>query len=222
MSLHLWISFCALVLLMVSTPGPSVLIGMSHSMRYGPVPTLMTALGDVTANMIQMVIAALGLGAILATSATAFQAVKWGGVAFLLVMGLVAFFRKPAKIAAKNDIETNSASVYEPAKPLRMFGQGFLVAAGNPKAIAFFGALFPQFIDVSQPLLPQLLILGVTFVIFDYTAVMVYASAVSRLTPWVTRKGGSRAIGQFSGSVLVVAALLLSLIDAPGSFSAGK
>ncbi|OKH87613.1 LysE family translocator [Thalassospira sp. TSL5-1] len=222
MSFHVWISFCALALLMVSTPGPSVLIGMSHSMRYGPVPTLMTALGDVSANVIQMVIAAFGLGAILAASATAFQVVKWGGVAFLLVMGLVAFFRKPAQNKSQNDIKTNMSSVYEPAKPLRMFSQGFLVAAGNPKAIAFFGALFPQFIDVSQPLVPQLLVLGATFVIFDYTAVMIYASAASRLTPWVVRKGGSRAVGRFSGSVLVVAALLLSLLDAPGSSPGGK
>ncbi|OSQ40619.1 LysE family translocator [Thalassospira mesophila] len=222
MSLHIWISFCALVALMVSTPGPSVLIGMSHSMRYGPVPTLLTALGDVTANMIQMIIAAVGLGAILATSATAFQAVKWVGVAFLLAMGLVAFFRKPAAGNPKNDIETNKVAGREPARPFKMFSQGFLVAAGNPKAIAFFGALFPQFIDATHPLMPQLVVLGVTFVIFDYTAVMVYAAAASRITPWVTRHGGNRAIGRFSGGVLIIAAMLLSLIDAPGSFAGEK
>jgi threonine/homoserine/homoserine lactone efflux protein len=222
MSLHIWISFCALVALMVSTPGPSVLIGMSHSMRYGPVPTLVTALGDVTANMIQMVIAAVGLGAILATSATAFYALKWVGVAFLLAMGLAAFFRKPAGKSIKNDIVIKNITGREPARPLKMFGQGFLVAAGNPKAIAFFGALFPQFIDATQPLLPQLLILGVTFVVFDYTAVMVYAAAASRITPWVTRHGGHRAIGRFSGGVLIVAAMLLSLIDMPGSFAGEK
>jgi threonine/homoserine/homoserine lactone efflux protein len=64
-----------------------------------------------------------------------------------------------------------------------MFSQGFCVAAGNPKAIAFLGALFPQFIDVTRPLLPQILVLGITFVIFDYTAVMVYATAASHITP---------------------------------------
>ena len=83
-----------------------------------------------------------------------------------------------------------------------MFSQGFWIGAGNPKAIAFFGALFPQFIDVTRPLLPQILVLGITFVIFDYTAVMVYATATSRIAPWVTRHGGSRAIGRIKGKVL--------------------
>jgi threonine/homoserine/homoserine lactone efflux protein len=60
-----------------------------------------------------------------------------------------------------------------------MFSQGFWIGAGNLKAIAFFGALFPQFIDATQPLLPQILVLGITVVIFDYTAVMVYATATA-------------------------------------------
>ena len=63
MSFEIWLSFTLLVFLLVLTPGPSILIGMSHALRYGARPTLMTALGDVTANMIQMVIAAVGLGA---------------------------------------------------------------------------------------------------------------------------------------------------------------
>ncbi|WP_339777176.1 LysE family transporter [uncultured Thalassospira sp.] len=105
-----------------------------------------------------------------------------------------------------------------------MFSQGFWIGAGNPKAIAFFGALFPQFIDATRPLLPQILVLGITFVIFDYTAVMVYATATatSRIAPWVTRHGGSRAIDRFCGAVLISAALLLSLIDAPTSFASEK
>jgi threonine/homoserine/homoserine lactone efflux protein len=239
MSFHVWISFCALVVLLVSTPGPSVLLGMSHSMRYGPVPTLITAAGDVCANMIQMVIAAVGLGAVLATSATAFAAVKWAGVGFLIVMGLMAFFRKAKSGANGQDATKNgianaangeagdldakpAASVHrETAKPFKLFGQGFLVAAGNPKAIAFFGALFPQFIDAHNPLLPQLLILGATFVVFDYSFVMIYALGASRVLPWLSRRGGGNVINRFSGAVLIIAALVLSLIDPPSAM-AGK
>ena len=219
MSIETWFGFCALVSLMVATPGPSVLIGMSHSLRYGPRPTMITALGDVTANMIQMVIAAVGLGALLATSATAFGVVKWCGVAFLFTIGLVAILKKTKRFDNNNDIEIDLNSGFEPVRKRRLFGEGFLVAAGNPKAIAFFGALFPQFIDPSVDLLPQLMILGMTFVVFDYTLVMIYAMGAARLMPWLVKRGGKNMIGRVSGGVLIAAALLLSLIDMPESIA---
>tara|TARA_R110001583_G_scaffold179320_1_gene335912 strand:- start:25930 stop:26271 length:342 start_codon:yes stop_codon:yes gene_type:complete len=106
---------------------------------------------------------------------------KSGGCGFAGDGG--AFFCKPAASKTKTGIETNKITGREPARPLKMFSQGFWIGAGNPKAIAFFGALFPQFIDATRPLLPQILVLGITFVIFDYTAVMVYATAASRITP---------------------------------------
>ena len=208
MPIETWLSFCALVSLMVATPGPSVLIGMSHSLRYGPRSTMITALGDVTANMIQMVIAAVGLGALLATSATAFGVVKWCGVAFLFVIGVTAILRKSRAGNDSNDIEMNSASGFEPVCKRRLFSEGFL-----------FGALFPQFINPSAELLPQLMILGTTFVIFDYTFVMIYAMGAARLMPWLIKRGGKNTIGRVSGGVLIVAALLLSLIDMPESIA---
>jgi len=217
MSFEIWLSFTFLVFLLVLTPGPSILIGMSHALRYGARPTLMTALGDVTANMIQMVIAAVGLGALLATSAEAFAVVKWCGVAFLLVIGLMSFFRKPKETKDKSGIETKKSTVYETASRRKLFREGFLVAAGNPKAIAFFGALFPQFVDPTIPLAPQLLILGVTFVVLDYTFVMIYAMGAARIMPWLVKRGGNNVIARVSGGVLIVAAGLLSLIEMPES-----
>ena len=217
MSFEVWLSFTVLSVMMVMTPGPSVLIGMSHALRYGARPTLMTALGDVTANMIQMVIAALGLGAVLATSATAFAVVKWCGVAFLLVIGLMSFFRKAKKTKDETGIEMKFSGVYEVASRRKLFREGFLVAAGNPKAIAFFGALFPQFVDPTSPLAPQLLALGTTFVILDYSFVMIYAMGAARIMPWLVRRGGTNAIARVSGAILIIAAGLLSLIEMPES-----
>ena len=215
MSFEIWLSFTLLVFLLVLTPGPSILIGMSHALRYGARPTLMTALGDVTANMIQMVIAAVGVGAVLATSVTAFAIVKWCGVGFLLVIGLLSFFRKPTEIRIKTGIETNNQTCFESANALRLFREGFLVAAGNPKAIAFFGALFPQFVDPAQPLAPQLLILGATFVFLDYSFVMIYAVGAARVMPWLVKRGGNNVVARLSGGVLIVAAGLLALIEMP-------
>lgn len=217
MSFEIWLSFTVLVFLMVLTPGPSILIGMSHALRYGARPTLMTALGDVSANMIQMVIAALGLGAVLAASASAFALVKWCGVGFLLVIGLMAFFRKARGANGKTGFEMKTNAGYEPASRRKLFREGFLVAAGNPKAIAFFGALFPQFVDPAAPLAPQLLILGATFVVFDYTFVMIYAMGAARIMPWLVRRRGTNVIGRASGGILIIAAGLLALIEMPES-----
>ena len=220
MPFETWLSFTVLVFLLVLTPGPSVLIGMSHALRYGARPTLMTALGDVTANMIQMVVAAVGLGALLATSVTAFAVVKWCGVGFLLMMGLTTLFRKSRANKVQNDIKTNPTGLYEPVRRRKLFREGFLVAAGNPKAIAFFGALFPQFVDPTAALVPQLLILGVTFVVLDYTFVMIYAMGAARVMPWLVQRGGTNVVARVSGAVLIAAAALLSLIEMPES-SAG-
>lgn len=222
MSFEVWLSFTLLVFLLVLTPGPSILIGMSHALRYGARPTLMTALGDVTANMIQMVIAAVGLGAVLATSTVAFGVVKWCGVVFLLVIGLLSFFRKPKKSNDNNGIEMNISGAYEVVSHRKLFREGFLVAAGNPKAIAFFGALFPQFVNPAAPLAPQLLTLGATFVVLDYSFVMIYAMGAARIMPWLIKRGGNNVVARVSGAILIVAAGLLSLIEMPVSIAAAR
>ena len=145
MTIETWLTFCLASLILTMTPGPSILLGVIHSMKYGVNKAIFTALGDISANFIQMIIVAVGLGIIMSTSELAFAVIKWLGVTTLLYMGIKMLFDKPE---CEAQIVNNSPTAISGH---RLYLSGFLVAAGNPKAIVFFTAFFPQFIDPTKP-----------------------------------------------------------------------
>lgn len=202
MDLNVYLTYIMAVMLLTMTPGPSIFLGMVHSMNYGIRRTLYTALGDISANFLQMMLVAIGLGAVVAASETAFLAVKWFGVITLAWLGLKMFFTP-----VKNDILADVSA--QPLKSRRhLYMQGFLVAAGNPKAIVFFTAFFPQFIDPNRNLIPQLAIMCPTMTLLDFFWVMTYSASASRMLGTLRRH--PRVINRVGGSVLVGAAAFLA------------
>ena len=129
-------------------PDTSQLLIISNSLRHGLRRALATVAGDLSANVLQMTAAAFGLTALIAASADALAVVKWVGVAYLAWIGLTLILRSG-----------KSGAAAPKTQPRHLFRQGFLTSSANPYAVVFFGALFPQFIDASQPIAPQLLIL---------------------------------------------------------------
>lgn len=193
MNIETWLAFVVASLVLTMTPGPSILLGVVHSMKFGVKKTLVTALGDISANFLQMVLVAIGLGVVIASSAFAFMAIKWFGVATLLYMGLKMLFSTPLHIEHESQ---------QPAIPNRkLFLSGFLVAAGNPKAIVFFTAFFPQFIDPTQPIFEQMAIMCPTMAVLDFTWVMIYALSAKKFLGvmqnhpmYLNRVGGSALV----------------------------
>ena len=178
-------------------------------MRYGARGTVPTILGDLSANSLQMLAASLGLGAVVASSRGLFLGLKWAGVAYLVWLAL-DHLRK----ARRGSTAISAAS---PTKNHRRFLQGFITSASNPKAVVFFAALFPQFIDPTGSLVGQLLILGATFLVIDGASVMLYAATGGRLSRWLAAKGRVGLQRRITGWFLLVAAGLLSLRGAPAS-----
>jgi threonine/homoserine/homoserine lactone efflux protein len=180
-------------------------------MRYGAKGTLPTIAGDLSANSLQMLAAAVGLAAIITQSATAFMFIKWAGVAYLAWMGLSQLIRADSGIG-----DSGAGTV---RSPLSRYVQGFITSASNPKAIVFFAALFPQFIDragaLSVPL--QFLILGAIFITLDGLSVFAYSATAGQLSAWLSRKGRVRTQRRITGSALLGAAILLSLKGAPAT-----
>ncbi len=201
MQFDTWLAFALASLLLTMTPGPSILLGVVHSMQFGPKKVAITALGDITANFLQMVSVGVGLGVVIANSALAFSAIKWFGVATLLYMGLQMVLSKPREFQRQNTAEVMPAR--------KRFLSGFLVAAGNPKAIVFFTAFFPQFIDPAQPLFPQMLIMCSTMAILDFSWVMIYAVCATKLVGFMGKHPA--CINRAGGSVLMAAAGFLAL-----------
>ena len=135
MTIDTWLLYIGTVLIFMSTPGPSHLLMLSVSMSNGFPRSLATAAGDLTANAIQMLLAGLGLAAIVTASRYGFAIVKWAGVSYLVWIGLrqiLASLRKP------------SGSSTAPLISMRqLWLRGFVTSAANPKAMVFFAALFP-------------------------------------------------------------------------------
>ncbi|MEM9632720.1 MAG: LysE family translocator [Pseudomonadota bacterium] len=196
MSLETWLAFVAASLILTVTPGPSILLGVVHSLNYGTRKTIYTALGDISANMLQMLLVAVGLGIVIASSEIAFQVIKWAGVLVLIYMSLRLWRSEPQF----ENLQTAASS----ASPIRLFASGFFVAIGNPKALIFFTAFFPQFIDPSADLTRQLLIMCPTMATMDFTFVMLYAFGAKRLLGFL--RSHPKVLNRLSGAALMSAA----------------
>ena len=184
-------------------PGTSQLLIISNSLQHGLRRSTATIAGDLSANMLQMTAAAFGLGAIIAVSADALTVVKWLGVAYLAWIGIRLLLARPAA----NPVEAARA-----ARPWVLFRQGFLTSAANPLAVIFFAALFPQFIDPAQPIMPQLLILGTTYLVIDGLTLVAWGAAAVRTLGRIKQLGGIW-LQRISGALMIGAAALLANKD---------
>lgn len=200
MSLALWLAFLATAIVIAVSPGPGAVTSMSAGLRYGYGTALRAIIGLQAALIIQLAIVAAGLGALLATSAWAFDIVKFSGAAYLIWLG-VQKWRSPPQ-----EIDEDGA----PAAPSGLFLQGLLVNLGNPKAIIFVAALVPQFIDPRLPQWPQFLIIGLTLCVVDTLVMSGYALLASRLRRWLHDPAALRAQNRFFGGVFVIAGALLA------------
>ncbi len=203
MSLTLWLGFLATVVAIAVSPGPGAATSMSAALRYGYWPALRAILGLQAALILQLLIVAGGLGALLATSALAFDLVKFSGAAYLVWIGIQKWRLPP------QEIDESGAAL----TPRGLFRQGLLVNLSNPKAIIFVAALVPQFIDPARPQWPQILIIGLTMCVVDTLVMSAYALLVSRLRRWLHDPRALRAQNRFFGGVFVAAGVLLASAD---------
>ena len=202
-SFETWAAYAATVLALLSTPGPSHLLMLSNSMSHGFPRSLATAAGDLSANGLQMLAVGLGLASVMLASREAFAVVKWAGVAYLVWLGA-------QKIWHARNAAVGATRMSARVSLRRLFAQGFITSAANPKAVIFFAALFPLFLDPAAALAPQLIVLGGTYILIDGAFLSFYGVSAS----WVARRlsGHLRvAMERASGGFLIVAAVLLAL-----------
>jgi len=187
----------------LTPPDTSQLLIISNSLRHGLRRSAATIAGDLSANALQMTAAAFGLTAIIAASADAIWIIKWGGVAYLAWIGLRLMMTRggAAEPGAARDARTGI-----------LFRQGFLTSSANPYAVVFFGALFPQFIDPAQAVLPQLLILGITYLLVDGAVLLLWGWTATRTLGRLRALSGVW-VNRISGAMMIAAAALLASRD---------
>ncbi len=201
MTLETWLAYVTTLLIFMSTPGPSHMLMLSNSMTNGFKRALATAAGDLSANTLQILIVAAGLAGLARSSHDAFTIIKWLGVIYMVITGVVLFRRRL-------DPGVGSGQLIRPVRAL--YFQGFLTSAANPKAIVFFAALLPQFVDTSLPTGQQFLLLGLTYIVVDGCFLSIYGAFSAWLAEHFQHRIG-RHMNQVSGFLFIVAAVLLGL-----------
>ena len=204
MAFETYLIYLATVAVFFATPpDTSQLLIISNSVQYGLRKSVYTIAGDLSANCVQMTGAAFGLAAVIATSATAFSVIKWCGVVYLVWIGVQL-------IRSSDDVSDVAAN--QSGQALRLYRQGFVTSMANPFAVVFFGALFPQFIDPASAILPQLLILGVTYLVVDGAILALWGWLGSRAAS-VLKRHSLRLVNKICGTLMIVAAALLGRQD---------
>lgn len=200
MSVETYLIYLGTVLLFFAhPPGPSQLLFIGGSMQYGLGRAMPIMAGDLSANAIQIVVAGFGLASVIAVSASAFMAIKWAGVAYLIWIG-IRMIRDAKRSRNARPAPTGRA----------LFRRGFMTSAANPYAVVFFAALFPQFIDPTGPIPAQVFLLGISYLVIDGAILLAMGASAARL---VTALGSTfqKWLSIVSGIGLIAAATAIAL-----------
>jgi len=198
MTFETWLAFVAAAAVLLAIPGPTITLVIAYALSRGRSAAWWTVGGVVLGDFTAMTASLLGLGALLAASATAFTVVKWLGAAYLVWLG-ISLWRAP--VAAPEA----QAAVAVPGR--RILAHAFAVTALNPKGIVFFVAFLPQFVSPAAPLLPQLVTLEVTFLALAALNCGLYALLAARARSRLSSPGARRWLNRIGGGVLVGAGI---------------
>ncbi len=193
MDMSTWFLFIAVALLAIASPGPAILLAISNSITYGMRSVVLSSLGNITGLFILSSAAILGLGAILKTSSVLFFIIKLVGAVYLIYLGVRQW-------CSKTNLFDQKENTFKKQRLMRSYYlEGFFVAITNPKAVLFFTALFPQFIDLRADLVSQFFIMTLSFMVLSLLILLTYGLLAFRARHWFSTskrvKWFNRAIG---------------------------
>ena len=191
--------YLQIIIFLFITPGTPRIVIVSHSVNFGVKKCLWTALGDISANTIQMILVVFVIGGLFSNNPEILNILKWIGVGYLFYL---AYDTYKSKISSINSRENNSKSIFS------FFKDGFLVAGTSPKAWMFFPLIFPQFIDFNSNYVVQFTILISTYMFLDFASLIGYAILANKLIVWI--KANPKVINTISACVLIVIALVIA------------
>ena len=201
MDLAVWATYLAATIILSLTPGPGVFSSISSGLHHGVRLGVWNAVGMQAANLVYVLVVALGLGAILIASETLFEIVRWVGVGYLLYLGIVTWRAKPRGSEDEADHARTAREI---------FTHGFLVNITNPKGMIFFAAIFPQFIDIARPQAVQYGILGATTLVTDLVIMTLYVALAAKVLRAMREPSHLAWVNRGLGSMFVTAGLALA------------
>ncbi len=206
MIFHVWLTFAATYFLLTITPGPNVVLVIRNSLKFGSASALVTICGNLTAQLIVVLLVAGGVGATIAALPEFFLVMKVLGAAYLIFLGIgqIRGARQPG--APAGDEATGSPA---PMSKSGVFRCAFLVSISNPKTLIFLSAFMPQFIDESRPLGWQFAVMYLTIAASVGCVHIVYSFSVNRLKHQVKNSRFIQSVKYLGGSLFVLLGLKL-------------
>jgi len=202
---HLLALFILTETLLCLTPGPAVLLVLSQALARGPRASLWSSLGILAGNTLYFGLSASSIGALLVASYDLFFTVKWLGAAYLVWLGIGAFRGKSPAFSLQADNKARRGA-------FALLRHGFIVQAANPKALLFFTALLPQFIDPARPVALQVAVLGLCSVAIEFCVLALYGVLAGQASRIATRPHFANLTNRLSGGALVAAGCSVALM----------
>ena len=203
MNWELWWFFATAGFFLDLTPGPAVLLVLATSLRQGAKLAVSSILGILSANALYFGLSATSVGAMLAASDRVFLVAKWVGAGYLVYLGVQSLF------ARASVLERTRGDGHAPG---RLYSGAFLTQASNPKAIVFFGAFVPQFIDRTLPVFRQMAILAVTSTVIEFLVLLGYALVAERASAMTRRPNYLIWTNRVAGLLLISAGVGIVLL----------
>ena len=194
-----YLIFLQIILFLFITPGLPRVVIVSHTLNYGLKKSVWTAVGDVSANIIQGILVVFLIGSFLSDNPEILYYLKWAGILYIVYL---AYDTYTAKISSINSGEQSTKSI------LSFYKDGFMVAGLSPKAIIFFGTIFSSFINFESNVFSQFIILMVTYVVLDFLTLMIYGIAAEKISIWLKSK--PKVLNTISACVLLIIALYVA------------
>jgi homoserine/homoserine lactone efflux protein len=203
MTLQIWLLFVATEAVLSMTPGPAVLYVLSQAIRRGPAKSLWASGGILAANAVYFALSATSLGAVIVASYKLFFVIKWAGAAYLVYLGLRSFFSKTSAISLPESGPDSRGGQ-------RILRDGFFLQAANPKALLFFTAILPQFIDARNNVVFQILVLGVSSILVEFVILFIYGQLAGRALATARSPRFEKITNRIAGSLLIGAGIGLA------------
>jgi threonine/homoserine/homoserine lactone efflux protein len=203
MTWQIWLAFVVVEGTLCITPGPAVLFVLSQAIQRGPAKSVWGIGGILCANTMYFALSATSLGAMIVASYKLFFLIKWLGAAYLVYLGLRSFFGKASVMALP---ESNTESRNGP----RILRDGFFLQAANPKALLFFTAILPQFIDAHHNVVFQIVVLGITSVVVEFFVLSIYGQFAGRALATARSPRFEKVTNRIAGTLLMGAGIGLA------------
>ncbi|WP_192804860.1 LysE family translocator [Noviherbaspirillum aerium] len=205
MSWDTYLIFVVTTAVVCLTPGPAALLVVAQGMSKGFRPSYWAIAGIALGNAVYFALSATGVAALIVASGSLFSAIKWIGVAYLFYLGLSALRSKASALTVSRDAQ-------HAASGPRAFWQAVVVELSNPKALLYFVALLPQFIDPARPVGMQMLIFGATCIGLDTAAYSLYAWLGSKTQRFTANESFVRTSNRAAGGLLMLAGAMMATL----------